>query len=669
MESTVYLCPECKKVYKVQGNDKKIKCTHCSVQLIDSHILMEEWSQYDSQKKEDLKLKLCEENTVEIEELEEIKDKDDISQVSDNNTNENHNGSFFERLNSGNVICSFCGAENEEGSQFCYACGKQMGEQTDSLTNDPVNKGKDNNHDLAGFIESVSGKYKEKKKLKIGKGPIIAAVVIVLVLAAGFIFRDMIFQIFNAEDNTFMYAYVDSDDTAFLPLMNGDYVKINDAKTAIFTPDRKRIVVEDIANRLYVTDPKLTDKTVVADDMKNGEVKLADDTGVMYVDNGSTYMYRYSGGDPIKLSDGYINDYLIKDGNLLYKNDKSIYILTKSAAEREKIGGYDNECDLLNISKDGKKAYWTTEDSSEEDVYNVYCYSNGEKVKICSYSSEYSPKLIFNDSETYGILGSSGAEAFYVVDDKNDVMKVGMGNPTFINSAALFCEQGFIFEDKSSAFEGLYILAVGSNDAFNLYYIDNKGEREKVLTDVKDMCIRNGHIYYRSDDEMRCAKLNGAVLKNDKKIASDVDNIITSYGKYVYFSKDTYTSNNGIEFLSLYAYSNGNEPVKIADEVIKELRFSADGKTVYYFRDPDSDFKGSNNSATLYKYTYGKNKAVKISDSVCCGKIYDGTENDKYKRNEISDRFIYYKKIDHNDYQWMYYNGKDSILMVPQLEL
>ena len=29
MEYSMYVCPECRKVFKVKGNDKKVKCNRC----------------------------------------------------------------------------------------------------------------------------------------------------------------------------------------------------------------------------------------------------------------------------------------------------------------------------------------------------------------------------------------------------------------------------------------------------------------------------------------------------------------------------------------------------------------------------------------------------------------------------------------------------------------
>ncbi len=44
MAYIMYVCPECRKVFKVNGNDKKVKCNQCGdIYLSDMHLSMEQW--------------------------------------------------------------------------------------------------------------------------------------------------------------------------------------------------------------------------------------------------------------------------------------------------------------------------------------------------------------------------------------------------------------------------------------------------------------------------------------------------------------------------------------------------------------------------------------------------------------------------------------------------
>lgn len=52
MEAFMYVCPECKMVYKVKGNDKKVRCTRCTdTYLIDMLIPEEDWKSYTKSQK------------------------------------------------------------------------------------------------------------------------------------------------------------------------------------------------------------------------------------------------------------------------------------------------------------------------------------------------------------------------------------------------------------------------------------------------------------------------------------------------------------------------------------------------------------------------------------------------------------------------------------------
>lgn len=42
-EYSMYLCPKCQKVFKVKGNNKAVKCSQCSENLLDMSFSMEDW--------------------------------------------------------------------------------------------------------------------------------------------------------------------------------------------------------------------------------------------------------------------------------------------------------------------------------------------------------------------------------------------------------------------------------------------------------------------------------------------------------------------------------------------------------------------------------------------------------------------------------------------------
>ncbi len=673
MEGSVYLCTQCKKIFKVQGNDKKIKCKQCSVELIDVHISMEEWAGYDAQKKEEIKQRIC--GREEIYEINE----------SDSEPANPGVGSFFEHLGAETMFCPYCGAENEADSQFCFACGKNIGEQiySDAETENPLKTEDDKKADSIQIVSCVKKGKDILKNCRISKITMVAVIVLAAVAAVlilGSSVKNGISKISGSGDNVTLKKDGDSDDIVILPLMNGKYVEIKNVEYAYITPDRKKIVAKDISDKLYITDTDQKSKNVIENDLGEGYVRTVEDDFVIYIKDDNTYMYRFEGGEPFRLTGGQIGECLVRSGNLIFWQNEGLYLLKKSASEKEKVTTFDSNCSFLHFTKDGKRIYWCEKDSSDEK-YDVFCYTNGEKTKICSYSSSTAPDMNFNENESYGILVKANAESFYIIDNKGNTTKVGMGNPIIYDIDTFFTAEGPLRFDKSSSFKGLYTIAdttnAGGEEMFyhekaTLYYIDSNGEREKMLSDISGLQIRNGSIYYLKDDELKYAKLDGPEIKKEKKIADDVNRLDGSKGDYIYFLKDKYKSNNGKYFATLYMCKDGNEPEKVCDEAYLSTCYpSEEGKTLYFFKDPDSDKNSYYDCASLYKYTYGQQKAEKIADSVCCDMLYDGTNNDtnkSYNFFEINDSFVYYKKIESNDFQWMYYDGKKSISMISQIE-
>ena len=52
MDNSMYVCPECKRIFKVRGNNKMVRCNKCDwVYLTDIHVGEEEWKTYTLEKR------------------------------------------------------------------------------------------------------------------------------------------------------------------------------------------------------------------------------------------------------------------------------------------------------------------------------------------------------------------------------------------------------------------------------------------------------------------------------------------------------------------------------------------------------------------------------------------------------------------------------------------
>lgn len=465
------------------------------------------------------------------------------------------------------------------------------------------------------------------------------------------------------ETNSYIGAKYDSDGIAYIPLMSGAVVKIDDEVfRAVVTPDRTRIVVLRKDGVLYYTDSDQTAKTQIAD-TGDAFVSIADE-GILYKDSDGDY-HRYLFADNSDVNIGKVKKYKQSESgfNVAFVVDSAVYSLSGSAQEKEKLGNITNSCALLYLSNDGKTVYWNDYTEYEEIVF---LFTNGEKTKVCTFetSSKYDhTSVTLNESCKFAVITNNYSDTLFVVSESSEPLKVRLGNE--LASSTAFTKDSLLSRDTSTAFSGIYI-CVESSDGNNLYYIDAKGEREKVLSKVGSYLIYDNALYYIDEDSnLKTAKLSGATLTNEKKITGDVEILDSvSNNGYLYFIKD-YNSTDSTG--NLYTYKEGAEPVKIASDVSCSKYFgsiygsnSSDGKTIYYFKDSTNIKDTYNSYAVLYKYTFGDSEPARIASDVVIGTLTSGYNSGYINNNS----FVYLKYSSVKDENiigdWYFFNGTDS---------
>lgn len=116
----MYVCPECRKVFKVQGNDKKVKCSNCANILKDMRVAIEDWETMDKLQREDVKNATC--MPDEQAEVVEYTNDDPISEEIINKTTEEKpstnvsRSSFFDDIDDGSANTSADGSNYERRS-------------------------------------------------------------------------------------------------------------------------------------------------------------------------------------------------------------------------------------------------------------------------------------------------------------------------------------------------------------------------------------------------------------------------------------------------------------------------------------------------------------------------------------------------------------------------
>ncbi len=112
MGYSMYVCPECRKVFKVQGNDKKVKCSNCSNILVDMHIAMEDWETMDKGQREKYKNSSIAGEASEPTMFEKLTSEDSTT----------HQEPEVRE-------CPKCGFMNPAKSKICNECGCDMNAQ------------------------------------------------------------------------------------------------------------------------------------------------------------------------------------------------------------------------------------------------------------------------------------------------------------------------------------------------------------------------------------------------------------------------------------------------------------------------------------------------------------------------------------------------------------
>ena len=85
MDYVMYLCPECRKTFKVKGTNKKVKCTKCGAGLEDMGISAEAWGKLDTDAKDKFindTFEFVEEDVVEEAETQEAPEEDVLKKAA-----------------------------------------------------------------------------------------------------------------------------------------------------------------------------------------------------------------------------------------------------------------------------------------------------------------------------------------------------------------------------------------------------------------------------------------------------------------------------------------------------------------------------------------------------------------------------------------------------------
>ena len=456
-----------------------------------------------------------------------------------------------------------------------------------------------------------------------------------------------------------IHGMMQEDGTAYVPKDDGSVIKINDdVDTAVLSPDRKTLVVLLTDGTLYYTDAEQSEKHEVAD--KIDWLSVVRNEGAFYIDEeDDVFCVIFESGETVKL--GHDIDGIVAPDSLdsiIYDDDGGIYLYKTGEGSPEKVGRLDGDVAPLCINNDGSLACWYV---SDEGKTTLYSYENDERTTIASLDDDYdSFRAVASEDQALFVLCDVDADQLFLKKPGEEAVKVRLGNE--LASTGIYCQKGLLTETEAAEVSCLYVL-VEADKGNSLYFIDLEGERERMITGIDSMAISDGYIVYRNDeDTLYFAQLDGAELKEESRIASDVE-LFRVQGDYVYYFRNC-EDNSGTLYCRKLSEADG-EAVKIASDVgcyigtwskNDYLCVNESGDTVFYFRNLEEIKNSYMDMGTLYRWSWGDEEPTKIASDVVQGTVtsyllsgvvvpdrmgfmrYDSTNDD---RDVVGDLYFY----------------------------
>jgi hypothetical protein len=194
------------------------------------------------------------------------------------------------------------------------------------------------------------------------------------------------------------------------------------------------------------------------------------------------------------------------------------------------------------------------------------------------------------------------------------------------------------------------------------------GERVKLISDVTQCKFSEDKLLFVQEDCLRMAKVDmkKVELVNEEKVANDVFGsiIADSNSDYIYFLKG-YSSADNTADLYVYDVKEGESEKIESDVHPSRLAVGTDGLNVYYYSDVAST---GATYGTFKVYNVKREKITTIS-----GDVVLGSPTSYLESGEINPEYIWYKRYQNRtdtsyEYNVCFYNGKDSVSVVKNLE-
>ena len=466
---------------------------------------------------------------------------------------------------------------------------------------------------------------------------------------------------------------VGSDGTGYLPRMDGTMLEIKGDIVALWLlKDRKTAVILERDGTLYTLMDE--EKQTLATEISSVQTVRSD--GVLYLD-GEGYLYRrlFDADEPVRLGQDLKAITAETSLTTLFADaEKNIWLLKEDAQEPEKISQCAQDgasVEAETVTDDGSIGIWVEVNKTAEKCA-IYLYENGDRSLLGEVDAKYNNTYpVFSADGSLLAVGNTNASTLWFKTAGGEVVKAKLGGT--LSNSVLYTKNGRLSESSGDA-DGLYAL-VKASDSSSVYFIAPDGEREKIVSDIREFQIANGKIcYLTTDKDLYLAYIDGAQATDAVKLAGEVvDFDIAADGETVYYVKNFEEKEKSA---SLYRYTAAKEEAeKLSSDVYtlglwsfyySYYSLSSDGKTVFFFEQMQ-DIGDTYSASGVLKCAAVGSEPVQVSTDIMVSLesgLQDGAIDPKHVMLE---KYISLDEEKNIFVNWMYFDGTQAQALAKEI--
>lgn len=522
------------------------------------------------------------------------------------------------------MFCVKCGIQIKEDDKFCPSCGAKNENCTETSVNSlqsSITEIKKKIQDGGNSKENIAN-WSNKIKFIIPVA-LIAIVIIIGIMVVPTLLK----SIFNSGkieySNRGMTAYIDEFNVAYFIDESGTVTFDSSIESGSTTPDHSKYILLGTDQTLSYCNREKADSVEISDKVE--VIGRVSDKGCFYMKNDyALYYYNFKNKKESKLGFEYYDITYSAGATTIAGVDESgqLYLFSDGDESPEKLLNIGENARVCAVADNGGNVLWYIDDS---ESINVYMIINDVPEKIGTLINKglynFAYGIFFDDNKSF-LVDSPNSTTMLVSIDGGSIEEVALpglkGYETFMDS-----EGNEIDSDDDSLSE--YYLSVFNDEDKEIQsiykWIPGRKMKEitsnirtsiNILTTGKaDYSLVGGHIYYIDDnDDLYKKKLDGDKNK-EKKITTDVDAVyIPKVGEYAYIVKL-----GSLYYMDLSDKSNKLNIV-CGDFSSENRLFTTDlGNVIYYRTEEEYIGETYSTKGVLYRYKIGE-EPVKIADDV-----------------------------------------------------